>query len=155
MRLLALLPFVASLLACGGNSQDRENHVDSAARGVISGTVTYLPRIPLQNDAEIRVWIEDMGLAGEEGVLAEDVISTEGRQVPIPFIIQYDPYAVSEESRYQLRVEIHSGDGILLWETRDPPAVITRGAPTEDVEVRVERARGGEDAPLDSPVAGG
>ncbi len=111
---------------------------DVADPATLSGTVTYLPRIALPPDAVVHVRLEDVSLADAPATtLAEQTIPTQGRQVPIPFTLEYDPGRLEPGHRYAVRAEIRSpGDG-LLWTTDTLHPVLTAGAPLDRVEIRV------------------
>ncbi len=64
-----------TLSACGSSSKES-----------VTGTVTYLQRIALPPDAVVTIRIEDVSKADAPAeVIGEQVIQTEGAQVPIPF----------------------------------------------------------------------
>lgn len=152
MSLLAVLSLSPLLIiGCTERNDNDESPADISEPGRISGTVTYLPRIALPTGAVVRIWIEDMSAEGATSIIVDETIAPEGRQVPIPFEIGYDPNEIDAERRYQAHAEIRSRDGILMWVTESPQPVITRGAPTEDVEIRV-RQSAGDEAALESPA---
>jgi putative lipoprotein len=125
--LLVLLLGSITLAACGGSSKES-----------VTGTVTYLQRIALPPDAVITVRIEDVSKADAPAkVIGEQVIQTDGAQVPIPFAVTYDPGESEENHSYSLRVRIEDGNGKLLFINDTSIPVITHGNPTQDIEVIV------------------
>jgi uncharacterized lipoprotein YbaY len=109
--------------------------------GVLTGTVTYLVRSALPDDAVVRVQLADVSLADAPAtVLAEQEIVTGGQQVPIPFELQYDPAAIEERNTYAVQARIEIG-GELAFITTTMHQVLTRGNPATDVEVIVEPVR--------------
>ena len=122
------LPLGLVLLAgCGKSNQ-----------AIVSGTVSYLQRIALPPDAVVVVRIEDVSKADAMAeVIGEQVIHTEGMQVPFPFEVAYDTDQIEENHSYSLRVRIEDSAGKLLWINDTSVPVITRGNPTQDVEVLV------------------
>lgn len=70
----------------------------------VSGTVTYRERIALPPDAIVRVTLESVSSPTE--VIAEQTIKTQGRQVPIPFSLNYDAESIHEEDSYLIRAQI-------------------------------------------------
>jgi putative lipoprotein len=97
----------------------------------VTGTVSYRQRIALPSDAIVKVRIEDVSLADAPAKsVAEEKISTEGRQVPITFAIKYDPAVINPAHRYQIRATITSGDRLLFTTTTAYP-VLTHGAPSQ------------------------
>ena len=104
----------------------------------MAGTVTYLQRIALPPDAVVTVRIEDVSRADAPAeVIGEQVIKTEGAQVPIPFEVPYDPGKIEDNHSYSLRVRIEDSAGKLLFTNDTSVPVITRGNPTQDIEVIV------------------
>jgi putative lipoprotein len=128
MLILASLLAVLSLAACGPFSKE----------ATVTGTVTYLQRIALPPDAVVTVRIEDvskMDVPAE--VIGEQIIKTNGAQVPIPFEVPYDPSQIDDRYTYSLRVRIEDGTGKLLFINDTSVPVITRDSPTKDIEVIV------------------
>jgi putative lipoprotein len=124
---LALLLGLVLLAGCGKSSQ-----------ATVSGTVTYLQRIALPPDAVVTVRIEDVSKADAMAeVIGEQVIHTDGAQVPIPFEVAYDTNQIEENHSYSLRARIEDGAGKLLFTNDTSVPVITRGNPTQDVKVLV------------------
>jgi len=133
MRLLSTL--LALVLFATGCVTARPA-ADAAA--TLTGTVSYLPRIALPPDAVVTVRLLDVSLADAPSVtLAEAVIPTDGRQVPISFALAYRADEIQPRHRYAVRAEIRGADGGLLWTTDTIHPVLTNGAPTDGVEVRV------------------
>jgi putative lipoprotein len=124
---LVLLLGLVLLAGCGNSSQ-----------ATVTGTVTYLQRIALQPDAVVTVRIEDVSKADTMAeVIGEQVIQTDGAQVPIPFEVAYDTDEIEDNHSYSLRVRIEDSAGKLLWINDTSVPVITRGNPVHDVEVFV------------------
>jgi putative lipoprotein len=110
-----------------------------AATGKVTGTVTKLDRMALPPGTVITIRLQDVSRADAPAiVLDEQVITTAGEQMPIPFALSYDPAAIDERFTYQVHVRVEVG-GQLMYITKTSHNVITRGAPTEGVEVLVER----------------
>ena len=128
---LVLLCGAAALAGCTGSSDK------------VTGTVTYRQRIALPPEAVVTVRIEDVSKADTIAeVIGEQVIQTEGAQVPIPFEVAYDPDKIDETHTYSLRVRIEDGNGKLLFINDTSVPVITRGNPTQDIEVVVVQTGG-------------
>lgn len=142
-RLPAALIFLA-LASCSGRPTDI-SPVSNSESAQISGTVTYREKMALVPDDTIRVMLEDVSLADTPApLLAETMIAGAGRQVPIPFSLTYQTGWIEDRNRYALRAEIRAADGTLLWTTDTVHPVITNGAPADDAEVRLVRARPGK-----------
>ncbi len=121
------------LMADGGTMR-----FDPADKGEVTGTVTYLQRIALPNDAVLTVQIQDTSRADALAVvLGESWYVTGGAQVPLPFAVAYNPEFIQENLTYTLSVRITDGEGNLLFINDTSIPVITNGAPTTDIEVVV------------------
>ncbi len=124
------------LMADGGTMR-----FDPADKGEVSGTVTYMVRSALPNDAVLTVQIQELSAAGEPaGVMGEIWYVTGGAQVPLPFAVAYNPEFIQEDRTYALTARITDGAGNLLFASDSPVPVITNGNPTTDVEVMVAPA---------------
>jgi uncharacterized lipoprotein YbaY len=103
----------------------------------VTGTVTYEESAALPPNALVHVSLLDISRAGAPAaVLGELAIETDGRQVPIPFVIAYDPSAIDARRTYAVRARI-TVDGQLLFTSTTANLVITQGSPT-DVEIVVQ-----------------
>ncbi len=117
------------------NNADMLATNEGAGKAAVTGTVTYLQRIALPEGAVIRVTLQDVSLQDVAATLiSEQVIVTTGEQVPIAFTLPYDPAQIDDRFTYSVsaRIEI---DGKLSWISNTMTPVISRGAPTSDVEV--------------------
>jgi putative lipoprotein len=104
----------------------------------VSGTVTYLVRMALPSDATVIVKIEDISLADAPStVVGEQEIKTDGKQVPIPYGVTYDTDEIVDNHSYSITARILDGTGKLMFISDTVVPVITRGNPTENVEVVV------------------
>ncbi len=108
----------------------------------VTGTIGYLQRIALPDDARIVVQVRDVSRADVAAdVIGETTFRSGGKQVPIAFVVPYDPAAIDERHDYSIHVQIRSAAGDLLFVTTTSHRVITRDHPAEDVEVIVEPIR--------------
>lgn len=136
-RLAALCAVAIMLAACGaeGPASMAGEEVSSAT---LSGTVIYRERIALPPDAVVTVRLEDTSRADAPSVvLAEQVMDTAGRSVPIAYTLEYDPAAIDPRMNYAVRAEIRDGAGQLLWISDTVHPALTRGAPADDIEIRL------------------
>lgn len=102
----------------------------SAAASRVTGTVTYRERVALSPTAVVQVRFVDVSRADAPAVvLAEQVIRAEGRQVPIPFELEYDPTRIEANHAYAVQARIEDG-GTLLFVSDQRHPVVTRGAAT-------------------------
>lgn len=84
----------------------------------IQGSLTYLQRIALPEDAVITVRLLNISLADAPAeVLAEQRIETEGAQVPIPFTLQVPRAKLDTRPQYSVSARIEDGQNNLLWIT--------------------------------------
>jgi len=91
----------------------------------------------------VTVRIEDVSKADAPAkVIGEQVIQTDGAQVPVPFAVPYDPGEIEDNHSYSLRVRIEDGTGRLLFINDSSIPVITQGNPTQEIEVIVVPAVG-------------
>ena len=108
-----------------------------AATASVTGTVTYRERLALPPNAVVRVGLQDISLADAPAiVLSEQLIVTGGRQVPIPFALDYDPAGIDPRFTYAVSARI-TVDSQLRFISTTATLVITRGYPT-DVEIVVQ-----------------
>ncbi len=106
----------------------------------VTGVVTYRERIALPNDAVLTVQIQDTSRAGAPAiVIGEYKLPTNGKQVPVPFEVEFDPADIQENYTYSLSVRIEDGSGNLLFTNTRPYPVITEGNPIFGVEVVLEK----------------
>jgi len=112
-----------------------------AGAGTLAGTVTYLERLALDPAAVVVVELQDVS-TGTPTVVATTQVAAEGRQVPIPFTMTYDPAAINAAGTYLLYGRILVNGAIAFASASGVP-VLTNGAPAGGVEL------------LLSPVAAG
>lgn len=109
----------------------------------LTGTVVYRERMALRMDAVITVRLSDVSLMDVPSIpIAEQTIEARGKSVPIPYQLSYDPARIEEGNSYAVRAEIRSGDGKLMWTTDTMIPVLTRGAPSDGVEIMLVRTGG-------------
>ena len=123
--------------------------VDAQARAKVTGTISYLNRSALPDNAEITVQLADVSRQDVAStVLAEQTFISGGKQVPFPFELNYDPATIDDRFTYAVQATIMV-DGKLMYRNTQAYPVITRGRPTT-VDVIVQRI--GDTAP--QPTAG-
>ncbi|MEQ1759824.1 MAG: YbaY family lipoprotein [Vicinamibacterales bacterium] len=122
---------VAALLTAVGCAQKAVVHVSPASTGLLSGTVSYREQTALPTDAVVEVWITDVS---EEAlalpIVAEIAFLTDGRQVPLPFEVHYDPNRLDPARTYGARAVIRY-NGAILFSSAMPTPVLTRGNPAQ------------------------
>lgn len=119
----------------------------------VTGSVSYVQRIALPPDAVLTVRLLDVSRADAPSVtLAEQTIPLAGRQVPVPFSLAYDAADVDPRLTYAVRAEIlHGGD--LLWTTGTVHRVLTQGAPSSGIDIRLAMVGGSAGVPS-APLVG-
>ena len=104
----------------------------------VTGTVTYLQRIALPPTAVIEVKLQDVSKADAPAtVIAEQKITAEDKQVPIPFALRYDPAQIDPKHRYTVSARIMV-DGQLRFISDAAYPVLGSGAPATGVEIVVK-----------------
>lgn len=110
---------------------------DNGACALVTGTVTYRERMALAPTAVVQVTLQDISRQDAPAtLLAQEIIATGGRQVPIPFTLAYDTDAIDSRSTYAVAARI-TDQGKLLFINDTVHPVITREAPSP-VEVLVK-----------------
>ena len=105
----------------------------------ITGEVFYLPRIALPPEAEVSVTLQDVSAADAPAVeIASTTFRTEGRQVPLPFSLAYEPAKIDASRRYSMMARI-SNAGELLWISDAHTAALTQGAPADSFRIKVSQ----------------
>jgi len=139
LRLLFLALAVSITGACGEKTTDSAIAAEPV-QTLLTGTVIYRERMPLRLNAVINVRLQDISLQDAPAMLlAEQKIPAKGQAVPIPFELAYDPTKIDQGYTYAVRAEIRDGQGMLLWTTTTVYPVLTGGAPSDKVEIMLER----------------
>ncbi len=127
--LLTLVSLAALVLAaCGGSSSSAE----------VTGTIILPEGATVPAGATITVKVEDTSMADAAATtIGEQTIEGNGQGSPISFAVAYDPADIEDNHTYTMRVRIEDADGSLLFINDTSIPVITRGSPTQDVEVPV------------------
>jgi putative lipoprotein len=111
---------------------------DTSLPGSLTGSVIYRERIALDPNAVIEVQLLDVSKADAPAeVIASQTLEAEGRQVPIPFELTYDPAQIDERFSYTVSARILVNDR-LRWISQDAYPVLTQGSPVSDVEIVVK-----------------
>lgn len=111
----------------------------------ITGDIAYRERMALPLNAVATVSLIDVSLADAPSTtIAEDVIDPAG-QVPIGFVIDFDPDAIAEGHSYAIAARIEV-DGE-LWFINDTTISVEPLTRTELASVPLVNARGTEPAP--------
>ncbi len=94
----------------------------AAAAETLRGEVFYLTRNALPASAQLRVSIIDASRADAKAdVVTYKEIATSGRQVPLPFTLDYQANSLSAGHRYQVEAAIYDGGNLLYRNTTAIP----------------------------------
>lgn len=105
----------------------------------VTGTVTYLQKIALPDDAVVEVYLVDVSDANAPGTFISGMsFRSNGQQVPLEFSVPYASSQVKADGKYVVQAFISAGDKS-LFRNSGGVAVITNGAPTSNVEIVVEQ----------------
>ncbi|MDX2245111.1 MAG: YbaY family lipoprotein [Leptolyngbyaceae cyanobacterium bins.302] len=108
----------------------------------VTGNVVYRQKIALPPNAVVKVRLQDVSRADATAILLdEQTIATNGKQVPFPFTLKYDPMQINPNHRYAVSAQIWV-DGKLHWTSTTRYSVITGSNPASDVTVMVNQVRG-------------
>ncbi|OKH40037.1 hypothetical protein NIES2119_03560 [[Phormidium ambiguum] IAM M-71] len=104
----------------------------------VSGTVTYRQRIALPPNALVQVQLQDTSKQDTAAVvIGEQIIPTQGRQVPFPFEINYNSNTINPRNTYTVQARIFVDNKLSFINTNSYP-VITNGNPNK-VEIVVNQ----------------
>jgi putative lipoprotein len=134
-KILLLLLIIISLLLTGC---DTASH-----KSAVTGIIDHSHRMFLPAGTVVSVLLMDTTKSGSPGKkIAEEVIKSEGDEIPMPFVVIYDPGRINEEHSYSITVKIQDDLGNLLYTNNDSIPVITQGNPTQHIDVPVVLADG-------------
>ncbi|TCM43245.1 YbaY family lipoprotein [Novosphingobium sp. ST904] len=130
MRAGLILPLIAAMSACTAPAATSPPAGASASMETLNGTVAYRERIALQPDARVKVTLADVGrMDAPATVIAETEFASEGRQVPLPFALSYDPARLAPNGTYAVSARITDSGGRLLWITDTRVTLPAPGTP--------------------------
>ena len=130
---LAQVPFVCPDM--------RPDPAATPSESVVKGTVAYRERIALPADAVVEVWLTDIspGIV-TMAIIAQTTVKAEGRQVPLPFELRYDPSRIDKARNYGVRAVIKSGENT-LFQSESPALAISQGV-AKPVNLMLSRTGG-------------
>ena len=97
----------------------------------LSGKAISDEQAPIAEDARLEIRLLDMTRG--RTTIAQIDQSTHGRW-PVPFMLQYDRRHIDDDRRYALSAALLEGDN-MRYLTLEPVAVLTDGAPSQQVRV--------------------
>ena len=121
---------------------DASHPDDEQGSATVTGTVTYLQRIALPpGTMNVQVQLVDISKQDvASDVLGQQAMTLE-HQVPIPFIVTYNPKDIVSTHRYAIQARITELDGTLWFTTTSVYQGITNGYPRSNVEVILQMVR--------------
>jgi putative lipoprotein len=125
------------LPAGGGVLRFRESGAPAPTVATVSGRITNQDGIPIPEGAVVSVQIQDTSLADAPATVIGEQIITGASQFPVSYRVVYDPADIIENHSYTMRARVTGSEGILLFINDTSIPVITRGNPTQDVEIPV------------------
>lgn len=119
----ALAAVIGTVMVGCGLVQEKKDLGNKMA--VVEGTVSYRERIALPENAVVSIVLEDVSLADAPAVvLSSQSYSTEGKQVPLAYKLEYQADQIQKNHRYNVRARIEV-DGKLRFITDTAFPVIT------------------------------
>ena len=136
--LIVTLAFIVSCTSGWTQSSDQigppstwQSNTPKPAGPVVTGTVAYRERIALPPNAFIDIKLQDVSRQDVPAkTVAESVFAAEGKQVPIPFQISYNPADINMAHTYLVRADINV-DGKPMFTSTTAYPVLTQGAPSQ------------------------
>jgi putative lipoprotein len=126
--ILLMLSATVALAGCGNSNN----------KAAVTGVITHTHRMILPVGYVVTVQIEDITKADAPGKkIAEQVIKSQGVELPMPFEVVYDPGKINANHTYSVLVKIADSDGKMLYTNNTSVPVITNGNPTHNVDVLV------------------
>lgn len=101
----------------------------------LSGTVTYRERVALPSGSLIEVQVRDVSRADAPAeIIAETSVVTQGENVPVPFVMNYNPDGIRADRVYSVFARIFVGNE-LKWVTDSVIPFIQNGSPIKNVNL--------------------
>lgn len=148
-RFFFLLVLSAVIVACqskGGDttsssgSEQAEPAKPQIPENAVSGVVSYRENKTIPPDTEIFVRLVDLNQTGEDRLISEVSFLASGQQIPIDFILPYEPEKLNENGNFALE-GVMTYAGFKLFEEIQPVEVINNGN-RRNVVLMMRTARG-------------
>lgn len=131
--------FGAVLMGCQNEPAAQQEQVQ--AQQTITGNVAYRERIMLPDNAVVTVRLQDVSLVDAPAkLISEQVIETNGAQVPVAFELSYNPNDIKPGHRYSVSARIEVA-GELRFITDTMNAVITDENQTQQLNLMLVGTR--------------
>ncbi len=130
--------WLLGLMACGTGSTQPEGQVPGSPQGQVAGSVVLPEGTQAPAGATLEVRLEDVSrMDAPAEVLGRVDLPGEGPG-PFAFTVPYEPDDVDERMAYSLRARVEDASGKLLFVNTSAVPVLTRQAPSVDVQVPLE-----------------
>jgi putative lipoprotein len=131
--ILIILSATVALAGCGRSTN----------RAAITGVIAHTHPMTLPVGYVVTIQIEDTTKADAPAKkIAEQVIKSQGVELPMPFEVIYDPGKINANHTYSMRVKVEDNAGKMLYANNTSVLVITHGNPTQNVVVIVVLVNG-------------
>jgi heat shock protein HslJ/uncharacterized lipoprotein YbaY len=126
-----------SLQADGGSYEFEPIGSEQTAGTAVRGTATYRDRVALPRNAVFEASLEDVSGAGDQSELIARTRNEQPGNVPIPFVISYDPSRIVQGHSYSVRGRILVNG--TPWFTTDQSYPVVTGGRGSDVQLLLRR----------------
>ena len=125
--ILIIISATIALAGCGRSTN----------KAAVTGVITHSHQMALPIGFSVTVQIVDTTKATPGKMIAEQVIESHGEVLPMPFEISYDQGKINQDHTYSVLVKIEDSTGITLYTNSTNVPVITKGNPTQKVDIIV------------------
>jgi putative lipoprotein len=133
-KLIICMLLLGAVLICCGCTAPLERAT------TVTGTVTTAGGEAFGPGSIIEVRLVEISQQDAPPVEIGSQTITNPAEIPVPFTIEYDPAAISEENTYAVAASVSDTAGNLLYVSTTNIPAITQGNPTRNIEIVVETA---------------
>ncbi|MGL6044274.1 MAG: YbaY family lipoprotein [Sandaracinobacteroides sp.] len=113
------------------------------SEGTVWGTLVKPDRMALPSGTRAKVLLVDAARADAPAIeLGSTTLATLGNQVPLHFLIRFDPARTAAPARPMLQARIDDGTGKLLYVTGTANPIPNAGAAASPIELKLVRTGG-------------
>lgn len=125
--------------AAGESATDQGGDESAAPAGqaCVTGLVTFAEPTTLPEDVVVQVRINDTSLMDAPAVVMGEQIVPSPGSTPISYRVCYNPDGIQPHHTYSMQARIEDHKGALLYISNTVNPVITRGAPSDGVNIAV------------------
>lgn len=145
LKRVCQMMWVLALAACSSiTAPGSGGGAANATSAQVTGTVTYLQRMALPPTAVLTVRLVDVSRSDAAAlIIAEQVIRTEGRQVPFSFAIGYNGSRIDQRLSYAVQARIEDAGQLLFISDQRYPVITQGGVRHVDMVLRAAGGQGG------------